>query len=100
MLALSIYLLNRHRSSACFISTMNKLPYTFSFIFFGVISISATYIGLAYFHLGLWGLILIPLAVQSIYNNWKWTKWVCQEFCVIFFRNLCRIFPSEGQAVH
>lgn len=74
MLALSIYLLNRHRSSACFISTMNKLPYTFSFIFFGVISISATYIGLAYFHLGLWGLILIPLAVQSIYNNWKWNQ--------------------------
>ena len=74
LLALSIYLLNRHRSSACFISTMNKLPYTFSFIFFGIISISATYIGLAYFHLGLWGLILIPLAVQSIYNNWKWNQ--------------------------
>ena len=53
---------------------MNKLPYTFSFIFFGVISISATYIGLAYFQLGLWGLILIPLAVQSIYNNWKWNQ--------------------------
>lgn len=34
---------------------MNKLPYTFSVIFFGIISISATYIGLAYFHLGLWG---------------------------------------------
>ena len=25
---------------------------------------------------------------------------VCQEFCVIFFRNLCRIFPSGDQAVH
>lgn len=35
--------------------TMNKLPYTFSVIFFGIISISATYIGLAYFRLGLWG---------------------------------------------
>ncbi len=35
--------------------TMNKLPYTFSVIFFGIISISATYIGLAYFYLGLWG---------------------------------------------
>lgn len=72
LLALSIYLMVRHRNSACFISTMNKLPYTFSFIFFGIVSISATYIGLAYFHLGLWGLILIPLVVQSIYNNWKW----------------------------
>ena len=33
--------------------TMNKLPYTFSVIFFGIISISATYIGLAYFYIGL-----------------------------------------------
>lgn len=50
------------------------MKYTSNFIFFGVISISATYIGLAYFHLGLWGLILIPLAIQSIYNNWKWNQ--------------------------
>ena len=76
VLALYLYLLNRHRNSTSFIVTMNKLPYTFSFIFFGIISISATYIGLAYFHLGLWGLILIPLAVQSIYNNWKWNMMV------------------------
>ena len=74
VLAFSMYLLSRHRNSAAFIVIMNKLPYTFSFIFFGVISISATYVGLAYFHLGLWGLILIPLAVQSIYNNWKWNQ--------------------------
>lgn len=74
ILAFSIYLLNRHRNSAGFIVTMNKLPHTFSFIFFGIISLGATYIGLAYFHLGLWGLILIPLAVQSVYNNWKWNQ--------------------------
>lgn len=71
-LAVYIYLLSRHRNSTSFIVTMNKLPYTFSFIFFGTISLGATYIGLAHFHLGLWGMILIPLAVQSLYNNWKW----------------------------
>lgn len=74
VLAFSIYLLNRHRNSASFIVTMNKLPYTFSFIFFGTISLVTTYIGLSRFHMGLWGLILIPLVVQSIYNNWKWNK--------------------------
>lgn len=72
VLAIYIYLLSRHRNSTSFIVTMNKLPYTFSFIFFGRISLGATYIGLAHFHLGLWGMILIPLAVQSLYNNWKW----------------------------
>lgn len=74
LLALSMYLLSRHRNSACFISAMNKLPYTFSFIFFGVISISATYVGLSCFNLGLWGLILIPLCIQSVYNNWRWNQ--------------------------
>ena len=32
----------------------------------------ATYIGLAFFNLGIVGLICIPLAVESFYNNWKW----------------------------
>ena len=61
-----VYRGGRHRNSAVFISTMNKLPYTFRFIFFGIISINAIYIELSYFHLVLWGLILIPLVVQSI----------------------------------
>lgn len=74
VLALSTYLLNRHRSSACFISTMNKLPYTFSFIFFGVLTLLFTYIGLSCFALGIWGLVLIPLAVESLYNNWRWNQ--------------------------
>ena len=74
IMALSMYLMTRHRNSACFIATMNKLPYTMSFIIFGVISIVATYIGLSYFNLGLWGLVFIPLVVQSVYNNWKWNQ--------------------------
>ena len=74
VMACSIYLMARHRNSACFISTMNRLPYTFSFIFFGVLTLICTYIGLAYFNLGLWGIVLIPLMVQSFYNNWKWNQ--------------------------
>lgn len=74
VMALSIYLMSRHRNSACFISTMNKLPYTFSFIFFGTLSLLLTYIGLSRFGLGIWGLVMIPLLVQSVYNNWKWNQ--------------------------
>lgn len=74
VMACSIYLMTRHRNSACFISTMNRLPYTFSFIFFGILTLICTYIGLAYFSLGLWGIVLIPLMVQSLYNNWKWNQ--------------------------
>ena len=72
VMACSIYLMVRHRNSACFIATMNRLPYTF--IFFGILTILFTYIGLAYFYLGIWGIVLIPLVVQSLYNNWKWNQ--------------------------
>lgn len=71
VMACSIYLMARHRNSACFISTMNRLPYTFSFIFFGVLTLICTYIGLACLNLGTLGHCLIPLMVQSFYNNWK-----------------------------
>lgn len=80
VLALSSYLMSRHRSSAGLIATTNRLPYTFSFIFFGVVSLGTTYIALSYFHLGLWGLVLSPLIVQSIYNNWKWNLVVNRYF--------------------
>lgn len=74
VLACSVYLMTRHRNSACFISTMNRLPYTFSFIFFGVLTLVLTYVGLSQFNLGLWGIVLTPLIVQSLYNNWKWNQ--------------------------
>ena len=71
-LSISMFLMARHRWAACLISTWNTLPYTFAFIFFGILSMIATYIGLAFFNLGIVGLICIPLAVESFYNNWKW----------------------------
>ena len=74
VMACSLYLMARHRNSACFISTMNRLSYTFSFIFFGILTLLCTYIGLSHFSLGLWGIVLIPLVVQSLYNNWKWNQ--------------------------
>lgn len=71
-LALSMLFMTRHRYAACLISTWNTLPYTFAFILFGVLSVLGTYIGLAFFHLGIIGLIGIPFIIESLYNNWKW----------------------------
>lgn len=46
-MALPVYRVVRHRNSAAFISMKNKLPFTFSLFFFGI-----------------------------IYNNWKWNMMV------------------------
>lgn len=80
LLAISSILFTRHRNSAWFISTMNKLPYTFSFFISGLLSVVFTYMGLQFFHLGLLGLIIIPLIVQSLFNNWYWNYIVNQYF--------------------
>lgn len=78
LLACSMILLTRHRNSAWFISTMNTLPYTFAFIAYAILSVIASYLGLALFNLGIMGLICIPLLVESIYNNWYWNVVVNQ----------------------
>jgi len=72
IIALANFLFVRHRDSAWFISNMNKLPYTFSFTIFGILSIICTFIGLYFFNLQIWGLILIPFFCQSVFNNWYW----------------------------
>ena len=72
IMALANFLFVRHRDSAWFISTMNKLPYTFSFTIFGILSITCTFIGLYFFNLQIWGLILIPFVCQAAFNNWYW----------------------------
>lgn len=71
-LAFSMWLMCRHGNSTWFISTMNKLPFTFSFVFSGIASIILTFVLLDYFKLGIWGLILGTFIIQSLYNNWKW----------------------------
>lgn len=87
-LAISMFLIARHRWAACLISTWNTLPYTFAFIVFGVLSVLSTYIGLALFELGITGLICIPLVVESLYNNWKWVVVVNKFYNITEFDTL------------
>ena len=79
VLAFSMWLMCRHGNSTWFISTMNKLPFTFSFVLSGIASIILTFVFMDYFRMGVWGLILGTLIVQSLYNNWKW-NYVVNEY--------------------
>ena len=76
LLALNMFLIQRHRISASFIANMNKLPYVKSFIFYGMLSLLMSYIFMKYFGLGIYALVVLPLIVQSLYNNWKWNMTV------------------------
>lgn len=72
LLAINMLFLQRHRISASFIANMNRLPYVKSFIFWGIVSLIVSYIFMKYFNWGIYALIILPLIVQSLYNNWKW----------------------------
>lgn len=76
LLSIHLFLLTRHQLSASYISTMNQLPYTISFIVSSVVSVFGSWIAIKYLGLGIYGLVLGPMVTQSIYNNWKWNLYI------------------------
>ena len=71
LLALHLFLVDRHRLWACLIATTNQLPYTRAFILSGLAGTCAAWIALRA-GWGIYGLILPPFLIQSLYNNWYW----------------------------
>lgn len=72
VLSIHLILIDRHRLSAAFISSLNELPYTSAFIVSSFLGIFFAWMMMSFFNLGIWGLILAPLTIQCLYNNWKW----------------------------
>lgn len=64
--------IQRHTLSASFISNMNNLPYFKSFILFSLMGTILTYIVMKFIYCDIYLLIIIPMFVQFLYNNWKW----------------------------
>ena len=71
LLALHLFLVDRHRLWACLIATTNQLPYTRAFILSGLAGTCAAWTALRA-GWGIYGLILPPFLIQSLYNNWYW----------------------------
>lgn len=74
-----IFLLQHHQLYASFISNTNRLPYVKAFITSSVISISVVLMLLKYTNMNEWSLLVGPLLVQIVYNNWKWPLFVMKE---------------------
>mgnify|MGYP001218647726 CR=1 FL=1 len=74
ILAINFLFIQRHRLSTSFISNMNKLPYVNSFIISSILGVIITFCIMKYFNGGILALIVVPLIIQTLYNNWKWNK--------------------------
>lgn len=80
-LFLSIMLINVlfiqfHCMNASFISNTNRLPYVKAFIISSIASLITVAFVLKEFDFGIWCIPLIQFIIHSLFNNWKWPKYV------------------------
>lgn len=77
--------------NASLISTFNILPYPKAFIISSIISVLLSYLLARFTSMGVWALIVSPIAVTVFYNLWKWPSYVLN----IYETNL-RFFCKKG----
>lgn len=80
-IGLSIYtfLWQQQSCSAAYISNTNRVPYMPAFVVSSICGVLLTLIITKFMNIGIWSLIIGPLIVQGLYNNWKWTHVVMQR---------------------
>lgn len=70
---------NFHSMCATMIVTNNEVPFVKAAIVSGVLIVICNLVTLRFTSLGLLGVVLGQLFVQSLYNHWKWPFWIFQE---------------------
>ncbi len=85
---LQITLEGNHSNFASLITTDNKVPFLGASLISGGFIVLLTVLVLHFTQLGLIGVVLVPLFVQLAYNNWRWPKWVLDEFNLSYLRML------------
>lgn len=71
---------NNHSVFSTLITSNNEVPFVKSSLLSGAAIITLTILSLEYTDFKLLGVVLVPLFVQALYNNWRWPKWVLDEF--------------------
>ncbi len=76
LMCLYEFLFKFHSCNASFISNMNIVPYVWGYIISSCIGIALAFGILKFYNIGIYGLVLSQLAVQLVYNNWRWPLYV------------------------
>lgn len=77
---ISIILEGNHSNFATLIAAENKIPFVMSGLVSGAFIIILNIICLSNTTLGLLGIVTIQFIVQLCYNNWRWPKWILDEY--------------------
>lgn len=81
---ISITLEGNHSLFSMLISSNNEVPYVKSSLLSGGAIILFTVAVLYFTKFELLGVVLVPFVVQAAYNNWRWPKWILDEFHVSY----------------
>ena len=86
VLFLVISFLEEHHSNfAVFITTGNIIPFVPAALISGAFICIGDFLVLKYLGLGILGIVVVQGLVQLAYNNWKWPKWVLDEYQISLF---------------
>lgn len=88
MVAIYQFLLTQHTYYASYISNSNYVPYVKPFLASSIIGTVFTVILIKVFDCGMWGLVIAPLIVQILYNNWNWPYRVLKSLNINLFEML------------
>jgi O-antigen/teichoic acid export membrane protein len=77
---IAVFLEKHYNIFTSYILLGNTVPFTKSVLISGVAVAVLIVSAFVYTEMRLWVLVLVPLIVQSIFNNWYWPSIVCNEF--------------------
>lgn len=73
------FLEQNHAMAGAFLLSKNEVPFFRASLLSAAGTLILLFLLLAYFHIGLWGLILAPGIAQLCYQNWKWPLEMIKE---------------------
>ena len=78
------FLEEHHSNFAVFISTGNTIPFVPAALISGGLICLGDFLVLKFTSLGLIGIIGVQGLVQLAYNNWRWPKWVLDDYTISY----------------
>lgn len=79
-----VLLEQNHSSFATIIVTGNVVPFVEAAIISGLAIVLCSFLSLHFLKAGIWGLVLSQGICQLVYNNWRWPKYVLDDFGISY----------------
>ena len=77
------FLEQNHAMAGAFLLSKNEVSFFRASLLSAAATLFLLFLFLAYFKIGLWGLILAPGIAQLCYQNWKWPMEMIKELFII-----------------